>query len=162
MTSFVRSDKVAGLATGTLGLGMVLFGSFALVIVAFQRTMMRSIPPNDDQFGEMMIAVHGVFITYLPFMIAGGLVFAAAGFFIYRGSPAARRIAQVNTVVGVVWIITYSITSYRMIQKMPMLPPVYQDPVFQWGSIIVNLIILLAFPAALFYILSHPKRNAGS
>jgi hypothetical protein len=159
MTEFFRSDKIAGLITGTFGLVMIVFGAFGLVIVAFQRLVMSASPPNQhasfEHFDEMMRAIQGVFISYLPLMIAGGVVFGVAGIYIYRGSLVARRIAQTNAVVGFGWIIAYMIASYRVMQSMHELP-ISQSPVFQWASIIVNLIILLAFPAALLYILRHP------
>src|SRR5258707_614475 len=83
--------------------------AFGLVIVAFQRLIMSATPPNRpvgfEHFDEMMRAVQGAFITYLPFMIAGGLVFGVAGFYIYRGSLVARRIAQINTVLGFIWVV---------------------------------------------------------
>ena len=161
MKEFLSNDKVAGLITGTCGLAMIVFGAFGLLIVAFQRLMMSAAPPSRppvgfEHFDEMMQAVQGAFITYLPFMIAGGMVFGIAGFYIYRGSLVARRIAQTNAVLGFIWIIAYSITGYRVMQTMQDLP-IYQDSVFQWASIIINLIILLAFPASLLYILRLPK-----
>src|SRR5580765_3691317 len=126
MTESLRSDKVAGLITGVFGLVLVVFGGFALVIVAFQRLSMSMTPPGRsvgfEHFDEMMRAVQGAFITYLPFMIVGGLVFGVAGFYIYRGSMVARRIAQTNAVLGFIWVVAYSITSYRIMQTMVDLP----------------------------------------
>jgi len=103
-----------------------------------------------------MRAVQGLFITYLPFMIAGGIVFGVAGFYVYRGSLVARRIGQINSVLGVVWISAYMAASYRIMQTMVDFP-MYQSPAFQWASIVINLLIFLAFPAALLYILRRPK-----
>src|ERR1051325_4941181 len=162
MREFFRGDKVAGLITGTLGLAMVVFGAFGLVIVAFQRLMMSKMPPQPkppagfEHFDEMMRAIQGLFITYLPFMIAGGLVFGVAGLCIYRGSRSARLIAQINTFLSLVWIAAYFIASYQVMQTMKDFP-MYQDPVFLWASILINLIIFLAFPAALFFILKSPS-----
>src|SRR5690242_7147028 len=104
MKETFRSDKVAGLITGSFGLALVAFGGFGLVIVAFQRLIMSMTPPNRpadfEQFDEMMRTVQDIFVAYLPFMAAGGLVFCVAGIFIFRGSLVARRIAQINALLG--------------------------------------------------------------
>lgn len=162
MLDSVRSDKVAGVITGIFGLVLVGFGGFGLMIVAFQRLMMSipttpgNHPAGFEHFDEMMRAVQDAFITYLPLMIAGGLVFGIAGFYIYRGSQSARRIAQTNAVLGFVWIIAYTIMSYRVTQMMAG-PPFNISPQFIWSSIVVNLIIQFAFPAALLYMLRSPR-----
>ncbi len=161
MRQSIRSDKVAGMITGLFGLALAGFGAFGLAIVAMQRAIMsipktpHPEPPGFEHFDEMMRAVQDTFITYLPFMIAGGLVYAVAGFYIYRGSRVARRIAQLNIVLGVIWIIAYTITSYHVMQTMTELP-IFPGPAFQWFTIIINFIIQLAFPAALLYILWRP------
>jgi len=166
MTEVVRSDKVAGVITGVFGLLIAGFGAFGLVIVAFQRLMDQAIPrnttrnqlPGFEHFDEMMAAVQNTFITYLPFMIAGGLIFGVAGYFIYRGSLAARRIAQINALLGFVWIIAYSIRSYRVLQTMIDLGfPLNLSPASQLVMIIGNTIFMFVFPSALLYILKRPK-----
>ncbi|MBK7394501.1 MAG: hypothetical protein IPI64_14605 [Chloracidobacterium sp.] len=158
MMNSLRSDKVAGILTALVGLCMAGFGAFSLAMVAFKRMMMSSTPPGPAHFEEMMRAIHTTWITYFPFMIAGGVVFVVTGFYIYRGSPLARRIAQLTAVLGIIWIFAYVIAAQRVIQTMTELP-FAQEPVFQWVLIIVNLIFLLAFPAALLFILSRPKAD---
>jgi hypothetical protein len=157
MREFLRSDKFAGLTTGTLGVAMAAFGGFGLVIVAFQRWIMslnrtpRKPSPGFEHFDEMMYSIQGAFITYLPFMIALGVVFAAAGFYVCKGSRLARRIGQINAVLGIVWIAAYSYASLRLMQTIDM--PIYQDPIFKWAMFAINVIFLLAFPALILYIL---------
>ncbi|MBP6211779.1 MAG: hypothetical protein KA447_01980 [Pyrinomonadaceae bacterium] len=156
MMNSLKSNKVAGILTGLFGIAVAGFGAFGLAMVALQRMMMASAPPAPPHFEAMMRAVHETWITYLPFMIAGGVIFGVAGFYIYRGSSVARRIAQITAVLGIIWIFAYSIAAHRVIQTMTELP-FAQGSAFQWAITIVNLILFLAFPVALLFVLSSPK-----
>jgi hypothetical protein len=120
----------------------------------------RKPSPGFEHFDEMMYLIQGAFITYLPFMIAGGIVFAAAGFYIYKGSLLARRIGQVNALLGVVWIAAYSYASLRLMQTIDM--PIYQDPIFKWAMFAINIIFLLAFPALILYILQKDPETPST
>ncbi|MBK8150629.1 MAG: hypothetical protein IPK58_21125 [Acidobacteria bacterium] len=114
MMNSLKSNKVAGILTGLFGIAVAGFGTFGLAMVALQRMMMASAPPAPPHFAAMMRAIQDTWITYLPFMIAGGVIFGIAGFFIYRGSSFARRIAQTTAVLGIIWIFAYSIAAHRL------------------------------------------------
>jgi hypothetical protein len=161
----LRTDKVSGIVTLVFGLMMIAFGSFGLLIVALQRLMIAATmqnPQNADmsRVVEAMKAIHGVWFIYLPLMVAGGLVFAVCGFFLLRGSFAARRIAQANAICGYVWGIAYSISCYQIMDVVMPQTPELPDSVrtaFMWLSLVGGTLLNALFPTALLYLLSRPR-----
>src|SRR4051794_39567850 len=71
-----------------------------------------------------MEAVHSVWIIYMPLMLAGGLAFLVAGYRVLYGSELARRIAQVNAVLGYVWLAAYAVSCYRI---MPVFDEMFSN-----------------------------------
>ncbi|WP_146594782.1 hypothetical protein [Novipirellula galeiformis] len=117
--------------------------------------------PNGASVADAMRAIHGVWFIYLPIMIVGGIVYAVSGFYVRRGSFAARRVAQANAIVGYIWVVAYSISCYQIIGPPPDVLPEPASTVFQWFSIIVGALIGAAFPTGLLYLLSRPQ-NQGA
>ena len=112
-----------------------------------------------------IVAMHGVMLVYLPATIAGGIIFAVAGFFVQRGSLAARRVAQANAIAGYVWVIAYSISCYQISNVAS--PPLDRLPesariVLQGISVVLGALFAAAFPTGLLYVLSRPSRIARS
>jgi hypothetical protein len=160
----LRTDKVSGIVTLIFGLLMIGFATFGLTIVGFQRLVI-SLLMQDSQNAEMsrivesMKAMHGVWFIYLPLMMLGGLVFAVSGFFLSRGSLAARRIAQINAICGYMWGIAYSMSCYQIMDVvMPQTPalPDSARTAFMWVSLVVGTLLNAAFPTAMLFLLSRP------
>jgi hypothetical protein len=156
----LRTDKVSGIVTLIFGLLMIGFATFGLTIVGFQRLVMQ-----DSQNAEMsrivesMKAMHGVWFIYLPLMMLGGLVFAVSGFFLSRGSLAARRIAQINAICGYMWGIAYSMSCYQIMDVVMPRTPALPDSArtaFMWVSLVVGTLLNAAFPTAMLFLLSRP------
>ncbi len=144
---------------------MVAFGTFALLMVLAQRILfstMQPIPPDPPgiAFMKTMDAIHGVWLVYMPLMIAGGLVFAVGGIGLVRGSEIARRIAQANAVLGYVWLIAYGVSCYRI---MPLFEELSGLPMRLFGvvSILVTTLIFATVPTGLLYLLSRPNSEGS-
>jgi hypothetical protein len=84
-----------------------------------------------------------------------------------RIAVAARRLAQGNALLGYVWIVTYSISCYRVATLIPLPFDELNRPamdLYRSVSIVATTFISAAFPTALLYILSRPQppRNRSS
>ena len=114
-----------------------------------------------DKFLETMQAVHRVWFTYLPIMIAGGVVFAVAGYYLSRGSLTARRIAQANAIAGYVWLAAYIMSCYPLMDDL-MPQGILPAPVriaFKWFTLIFGTLQGAAFPTLLLFLLSRPRQQ---
>jgi hypothetical protein len=148
---------------------MVAFASFGLLLVALQLVIISAMPPMPQNpgrpsFTDMMHAIHGVWFIYLPITIVGGIIYMVAGYYMRRGSNIARRVAQVNAIAGYVWVITYSISCYQIMDVIGPPPGVLSEfggAVFQWFSLIAGTLMGAAFPTGLLFILSRPKDQAA-
>lgn len=180
---WLRTDKVSGTITCGFGIVMIVWASLGLVILAIQRAMLetmpqRNPPPGFPAVADIMHAAHGVMYVYLLIAIAGGIVYAVAGFYVRRGSSIARRVAQANALAGYLWIATYLISTNRLASAFmePFAAPADTVPepmvlMFQLFAILfyalapvstfVSVQISAAFPTALLYILSRPRDQAA-
>lgn len=169
MRSFdeLRTDKASGIIVGCVGILMAGFGAFGLAIILLQRLMIDfagpiPVHPDGFNFEKTMRAGHAVWLTYMPFTIGGGLVFAVCGLLIYRGSNHARRVAQLNAVLGYAWGIGYSWSCSWLVDR-------FAFPEFELNessiellrivSLIVGLIGASAIPSAVLFLLSRPKNQ---
>lgn len=162
----LRTDRVSGIITWVFGLVMIGFATFGILIIVIQRAMIGAMPPmpmNPNEPGVSVIdaiyAVHGIWFIFLPLMIAGGIVFAFAGFRLQRGSTAARRLAQANAVCAYVWVIAYLASCIRVMEVIgppPGMVPGRLSLLFQFVSFVVGGLMLAAFPTGLLFVLSRP------
>ena len=161
----LRTDKISGLVVVCFGMFMIVFGTFALSIILLQSLIFKTMPPipvgpDGFDFTTTMRKMHALWWTYMPITIAGGLVFAVCGRLIYRGSNAARRIAQFNAVLGYVWGIAYAWSCSQLVDAFPVPGMVMDDSVVEVikiGSLFLNLLFELMFPTAILFLLSRPK-----
>lgn len=160
----LRTDRISGIVTGAFGIVMVGFASFGLLIVALQRAMLGAMPLPENPQGvsveDAIRAIHGVWFIYFPLMIAGGFVFAVAGFCVVRGSLVARRVAQLNAICGYAWLIAYAISCYQIMDVIGPPPGTLgaaANSIFLWLSLTVGTLIPAAFPTALLFLLSRPR-----
>jgi hypothetical protein len=166
----LRTDKVSGTITGVFGLMMVGFASFGLIIVGLQRVMFSFMPkpPREDQgvpIDVVMDAIHGVWFIFFPLMIAGGIVFAIAGYYLRRGSQTARRVAQVNALLGYLWVIGYIFSCYRVIDVIapsPEFVPAEVSRGFQWFSLVLGFFMSAGFPTGLLLVLCGSRGETAS
>jgi hypothetical protein len=166
----LRTDNVSGIITGVFGVVMAGFAGFGLLIVALQRVMLSAMPPfPHDPSGvsvvDAMHAIHGVWFVFFPLMIAGGIVFAVSGFYVRRGSLAARRVAQANAILGYVWLVAYMASCHRVSDRFfppPDLLPMPAAGVLQWVSLVMGTLMGAAFPTGLLFILSRPREQIAA
>jgi hypothetical protein len=161
--SDLRRDKTAGMLTGLFGLLMMSFAGLGLLIAETQQLIITQVGlPNDARgiaFKNALAAVHSIWNTYLPLTLAGGAVFAVAGYYLYRGSTVARRVAQFNALAGYVWTIAYLVA---VCQAAALWHPDFFDipepfaTVWKWTSIVLGTLMSLGIPTALLLLLSRP------
>ncbi len=159
----VRSDKVSGIVTSVFGLLMTAFACFGLLILGFQRMVILGMPQEHEDAEaaavmKAMLAIHHVWLIYLPLMIVGGLIFVGAGWWLYRGSQVARRIAQATALGGYVWVAAYTVSCYQIMDDiMPRGLPEPARVAFMWLSLVSGTLIGAAFPSVLLFFLSRPR-----
>ncbi|MBA3313917.1 MAG: hypothetical protein M3552_01265 [Planctomycetota bacterium] len=165
----LRSDKVAGAITCVFGIVMIGFASFFLLVMTLQRHLILGMPSlrqsaKGDSVIEAMHAIHGVWFTYLPLTIVGGICFALAGFQIHRGSRPARRVAQATAIGGYIWIIAYAISCYRILDVIGAAVGAFPESAnegFRWLTL-AGTAIFAAFPTSLLYLLSRPQSDTAT
>ena len=163
----LRTDKASGIIVGCIGIIMAGFGAFGLAIILFQRLMLDfagpiPVHPDGFNFEKTMRDAHTVWLTYMPFTIGGGILFAVCGLLIYRGSTPARRVAQLNAVLGYVWGIAYSWSCSRLVDRFAFPEFELNDSSIEWLKIVslaASLIFNAAIPTALLFLLSRPKNQ---
>ena len=146
---------------------MVAFGSCALLMVVLQRTILSVIPPiaqdaQDTAFMSAIDAIHGVWAIYMPLMIAGGLMYAITGLCLRYASEFARRLAQINAVLGYVWLAAYAVSCYHLVPTCEKLWGLMPSPVIEsFGvvSIVGTTVIFAAIPTGLLVSLSRERTS---
>ncbi|QDU28347.1 hypothetical protein ETAA8_34470 [Anatilimnocola aggregata] len=160
----LRSDFASGIITGVFGVLMTLFAGFALLIIALQRAMLGMMPVRPGErhgIDVMKVAdtIHGIWFFYMPLTLVGGLVFAISGYYLYRGSNVARRVAQLNAICGFAWTVAYAISCGQAseIQAELMSMPAPMVALNRWFTIIATIVFGSLFPGALLIVLIRPK-----
>jgi hypothetical protein len=158
----MRTDQFSGLFACILGVMMIAFGVFSLLMVGLQRVMLFGLPPIPQDargiaFTKATEAIHLTWLIYMPLMIVGGLVFAVTGVGVFRGSEIARRVPQVNALLGYIWLAAYAVSCYHVWQiPFPGLNESAID-IFRWISLISGTLGAAVLPTALLYALSRPR-----
>lgn len=167
----LRTDRTSGALTCVLGVLLAFHSSLGLIVVSLQRMLLSFIPPSEmlegPSMAEMIRAIHNIFLLYLPLLLAGGISFTIAGYFIRGGSLVARRVAQATAVCGYVWVLAYLASVYRswdLFVPPMMLSEASFEPfsqVFKWCSLVGNGLVAAAFPTGMLYLLSRPRAQAA-
>ena len=165
----LRTDKVSGILTGSFGITMMGFSGFCLLIILLQRALFAAIGqipsgPDGFDFAATMNALHQVWFTYMPMMFGGGLVFAICGWRSYRGSHAARRVAQANALLGYAWGVFYTLAAADLSDRFgPQEFPFELSPQmlasYRWFMIGAGVALNSLFPTGLLFILPPPKQQ---
>jgi hypothetical protein len=164
----ICTPRNSGIVTCLAGFSMTGFASFALLMILLQRMMFALLPPvpQDRQgilFTTGMNAVHGIWMIYMPLMLAGGVVFIVTGYRLLYGSELARRIAQTNAVLGYFWLAAYAISCYRVL-------PIFEEEMFSHSpfpfpkafgliSVVGTTMIAALIPTGLLLVLSRVRHN---
>lgn len=111
-----KGGKQICLAIG--GLYTVL-GAFSFLIMRMQSTML-SIPEfaQDEFFSNIMITLHEIWATYMPFMILLGLGYLSFGFFFNKINRGKYLINLLLSILSVIWVITYIIGSVEYVEVL--------------------------------------------
>jgi hypothetical protein len=163
----LRTDKASGIIVGCVGIIMAGYGAFGLVIVKLQSLVIDfggpiPVRPDGFDFAKMMRDMHTVWLTYMPFTVGGGILFAVCGLLIYRGSNHARRVAQLNAILGYAWGSGYSWSCSHLVERF-FVPGVELSEssieVLRIGMLIMSIIFNAAIPTALLFLLSRTKNQ---
>jgi hypothetical protein len=169
----LRTDRNSGILTCICGVLMSVFAAVALLMVALQRLMLTTMPPipTSDARGKLFLQtmhrMHDIWLLYMPLMLAGGVVFAIAGFRLLYGSQLARRVAQINASVGYLWLIAYALSCYQFAPTMldlfasfPGSPPKPALTAFFHFSIVGTTLFQAVLLTGLLYTLSRPRPSS--
>jgi hypothetical protein len=159
----LRTYKVSGIVTLLFGIGVIGFSAFGLMIVALQTILVSTMPPipkspYSARFLGAMQALHNTWLFFLPLLMIGGITFACAGYYTFRGSIVARRIAQATAICSYIWLVGYSVSCAQVVDGFSLPPGLNPDvamPVLRWVTIVFGILLSAVFPTSLLYILSR-------
>ena len=162
----LRTDRVSGILTAVLGLFITASTVASLALIGFQNlllTRIREMPPTEAglEFAETIGVFQDIWRVFMPPLLVGGVVYALSGYLLLRGSQRARRVAQFNTVCGLVWAAAYTVSSYRLMDTV--MPPLEELPEpARMGMIAIGLLMGAGFNfgilAGLLFALSRPRK----
>lgn len=164
----LRTDKTSGLLMLVIGIALTCFASVGLAMVVLQRAVALSMAAQQNSeeasFLSALDAIYGVWIIYLPMMVAGGFIFVICGFYVRQGSMVARRVAQIAAICSYAWIIAYAMSSYRIAAAISQAIKILPEPVgvaFLWLSIAATILISAAIPTAILYSLGRSRSHTA-